>query len=83
MKAKFAGSRFSFACAAVSSEKGLIEMAVLNWDYSSSILPVRRHLPSVNNAVDVGARERIQVQASTLTSSADPSFRRIYRPSED
>jgi FkbM family methyltransferase len=66
MKAKLTGNRFSFACAAVSSEERLIEMDVLNWDYSSSILPVRRDLPSVNETIDLGVRERIQVQTSTL-----------------
>jgi FkbM family methyltransferase len=66
MKARLAGSRFSFACAAVSSEERPIGMEVLNWDYSSSILPVRRNLPSVNAAIDLGVRETIQVQATTL-----------------
>src|SRR5579871_1343176 len=44
MKAKFADSRFTVACAAVSSEERVIEMDILNWDYSSSILPVRRDI---------------------------------------
>ncbi len=66
MKARLPGNRFSFACAAASSGEGQLEMDVLNWDYSSSILPVRRDLPSVNDAIDLGVRERIQVQTSTL-----------------
>jgi FkbM family methyltransferase len=66
MKAKLPGNRFSFACAAVSSEESTIEMDILNWDYSSSILPVRRDIPTVTDAIDLGVRERIQVQASTL-----------------
>ncbi len=66
IKARLAGSRFSFACAAVSSEEREFEMDVLNWDYSSSILPVRRDLPTVNAAIDLDVRERIRVPASTL-----------------
>src|ERR1039458_2386863 len=66
MKATLTGDRFSFACAAVSSEEHVLEMDVLNWDYASSILPVRRDLPSVNAAIDLAVRERIQVRASKL-----------------
>ena len=66
MKTKLTGSRFSFACAAASSEERLIEMDILNWDYSSSVLPVRTDIPSVSAAIDIGVRERIKVQACTL-----------------
>jgi FkbM family methyltransferase len=66
MKARFPADRFSFAWAAVSSEESSIEMDILNWDYSSSILPVRRDIPSVTQMIDLSVRERIRVQASTL-----------------
>jgi FkbM family methyltransferase len=66
MKATLTGPRFSFACAAASSGEYLTEMEILNWDYSSSILPVRRDLPTLSAAVDIGVREKIQVQTSTL-----------------
>jgi FkbM family methyltransferase len=66
MKARLPADRFSVACAAVSSDEGTVEMDILNWDYSSSILPVRRDLASVTQAIDLGVREKIKVQTSTL-----------------
>jgi FkbM family methyltransferase len=71
MKSRFPGERFFFACAAVSSEQGSMEMEVLNWDYSSSILPVRRDLPALHAAVDLGVREKIQVEVTTLDTLCD------------
>jgi len=41
-------------------------MEVLNYDYSSSILPVRRDLPNVTAVLDLGVRERIECRATTL-----------------
>jgi FkbM family methyltransferase len=73
MKATFNGKPFYFACAAASSEERLMEMEVLNWDFSSSILPVRRDLPAVNASIDLGVREKIQVQASTLDNLCERS----------
>jgi len=66
MKATLTGPRFLFACAAASSGEHQTEMEILNCDYSSSILPVRRDLPTLSTAIDIGVRERIQVETSTL-----------------
>jgi hypothetical protein len=41
-------------------------MEVLNSGSSSSILPVRRDLPSVAEALDLGVREKIECRVTTL-----------------
>jgi hypothetical protein len=39
---------------------------VLEWDYSSSILPVRRDLPKVSAVLDLSVREKINCRITTL-----------------
>jgi hypothetical protein len=41
-------------------------MEVLEWDYSSSILPVRRDLPNVSAVLDLSIREKINCRVTTL-----------------
>jgi FkbM family methyltransferase len=50
----------------VSDHAGAIEMEILNWDYSSSILPVRRDIQSVAEAFDLTVRKRITAKVQTL-----------------
>lgn len=65
-QAAFPRPGFTCICAAASDRSGFIEMEVLNWDYSSSILPVRRDLKEVSEVLDLGVRERITVECDTL-----------------
>ena len=41
-------------------------MDVLNWDYSSSLLAVRRDLQTVNAVLDLNVREKIKCQVTML-----------------
>jgi FkbM family methyltransferase len=52
-------------CAVAESER-IQEMEVLNWDYSSSLLDVRRDIENVNSLLDLEVYEKIQCQVRTL-----------------
>jgi len=66
MTARFADDRFKVINAAVGDREDRIRMDVLNSDYSSSILPVRRDRPEFFGAVDVNVRETIDVRLAPL-----------------
>jgi FkbM family methyltransferase len=58
--------RYSVVCAAMADREGFIDMEILNWDYSSSILPARRDRPEVNALFDLGVREVVRSRLTTL-----------------
>jgi FkbM family methyltransferase len=66
LKQTFRGDEFHFACAAATDRSESRKMEVLNWDYSSSILPVKRDVPGVNEVIDLGVREIIDCRSATL-----------------
>jgi FkbM family methyltransferase len=66
LRKRFYGPRFSFEQAAAASTHGRLEMEILNWDYSSSILPVRRDMPHVSAVIDHGVRETVAVSTMPL-----------------
>lgn len=68
LRNRFADSRFSVHECAVSDRETSCVMEVLNWDYSSSILPVKRDLPNVSTVIDLRAKERIECRVTTLDS---------------
>jgi len=63
---RFPGPQFSVHQCALSDQETTCEMEVLEWDYSSSILPVRRDLPNVSTVLDLSIRERINCRVTTL-----------------
>jgi FkbM family methyltransferase len=66
LKSRFRGSHFNFTCAAASSDSAQGEMALLNWDYSSSLLPLKRDLLGAYGDLNMGVREVIPVRVATL-----------------
>jgi len=66
LKEKFQGSGFLINCAAASSESRVASMEVLNWDYSSSLLPIRRDVPGAYGKLDMNVREVIPVRVASL-----------------
>lgn len=66
LKAKFAKAHATIVCAAVGDREGMIDMEVLNYDYSSSILSVRRDIPEVNASLDLRVRQIIKCRLATL-----------------
>lgn len=63
---KFSAPNYNVVCSAVGECERNIEMEVLRWDYSSSILPVKRDRPEVNSMIDLNVREVIQCRVATL-----------------
>lgn len=63
---KFAEPRYSVACTAVADKEGRLDMEILNFDYSSSILPVKRNKAEVNAMLDLGVREIVNCRLATL-----------------
>lgn len=66
LKQRFQEPHFSVHQCAISDEESICKMEVLNWDYSSSILPLRRDTPYTSAAVDFGVRETIDCRLTTL-----------------
>jgi len=66
LKRKFRASHFSVHCAAAAAENGSATMDVLNWDYSTSLLPIRRDMPDAYGSLDIDVREVIPVRTVTL-----------------
>jgi FkbM family methyltransferase len=63
---RFPGREFKICECAVSDKDGCAEMDVLNWHYSSSLLPVKRDVAEVDKIVDLDVRERIQVRVQKI-----------------
>jgi FkbM family methyltransferase len=66
LNARFPGPRFSVTCAAAASESRSAEMELLNWDYSSSLLPLRRELSGAYSGLNMDVRETITVRTAPL-----------------
>jgi len=66
LRRRFPDATFSVQQCALSDGEGICDMEVLNWDYSSSILSVRRDLPNVSAVLDLSVREKIKVRVTTL-----------------
>ena len=63
---RFPAPRFSVHQCALSDRSETCTMDVLNWHYSSSLLPVRRDLPNVSTLLDLDVRQKIECQLTTL-----------------
>ncbi|MBC8002841.1 MAG: FkbM family methyltransferase [Opitutaceae bacterium] len=66
LKARFARSGFRIVCGAVGDKDAELQMEVLKWDYSSSILPVLRSDPNVASEIDLDVAETISTRVRTL-----------------
>ncbi len=66
LERRFSARDFKVVCAAAADRRGTLELEILNWDYSSSILKVRRDLPAVNARMDLGVREVVPCRMDTL-----------------
>jgi FkbM family methyltransferase len=66
LREEFLAPRYSVACAAVADREGHLDMEILKFDYSSSILPVKRDRPEVNAVHDLGVREVVKCRLATL-----------------
>ena len=68
LRQRFEEPRFSVYQCAVADQVRTVEMDVLVWDYSSSILKVKRHLRNVADVLDLNVNEKIECQIKTLDS---------------
>jgi FkbM family methyltransferase len=66
LKARFSSDRFKIISGAVSNKEGEFTMEILNWDYSSSILPVMRSDTNISSEIDLGVAETITTRMLTL-----------------
>jgi FkbM family methyltransferase len=64
---RFADPRFSIHQCAVADQARSCEMEVLKWDYSSSILPIKRDI-RMASVLDLDVREKIECTVLTLDS---------------
>lgn len=71
LRARFSDPRFTFICAAAAAQSGTVDMEVLNWDYSSSLLPLKRDIPGAYGGRDMNVREVISVRTVTLDDICD------------
>ncbi len=63
---KYEGRGYEIACAALADSEGTVDMEILQWDQSSSILPVKRDRPEVNSVIDLETREVIKCRSTRL-----------------
>ena len=68
LRQRFADPHFSVYQCAVADQARTCEMEVLKWDYSSSILPVKRDLLNMAEVIDLDVREKIACRVATLDS---------------
>ena len=66
LKLRFTEDRFTIISGAVGDHDGELKMEILNWDYSSSILPVVRSDANVSSELDLGVAETINTRMLTL-----------------
>lgn len=66
LKKRFAESRFNVCGCALADKDGSTEMEILNWDYSSSILPVKPTAGGSDKVIDLRVREKVRVDVRTL-----------------
>lgn len=63
---RLGGKSVEVAECALSDHEGYEELEVLNWDHSSSLLPLLRHDSTIQWGLDLGLRERIRCRVQTL-----------------
>ncbi len=63
---RFEGKGMRVAECALSDHNGFEDLDVLNWDYSSSLLPLLRNEKSILGGLDLGLRERVLCRVRTL-----------------
>jgi len=68
LAAQYADARYTVSECAVSDEEGTREMDVLDFHYSSSLLPVKPEFVGASSRFDFRVRERITVRTRTLDS---------------
>jgi FkbM family methyltransferase len=66
LRKMFLSPQYSVVCTALAEKEGCFDMEILKWDYSSSILPVKRDRPEVNAVLDLEVREVIKCRLATL-----------------
>lgn len=66
LRQRFDGLQLSIHECALGDSESQCEMEILNWDYSSSLLHVRRDLPNVTAVLDLTVRETITCRVTTL-----------------
>jgi len=66
LKLRFRKPRFIVVTAAVGCEETTMDMEILNWDYSSSLLPVDRTDPNINGTLDLSVRDKIRTRVARL-----------------
>lgn len=66
LEARFAGRPFTIRQCAVSERNGSTGMDILNFDYSSSLLPVLPDVGLIGQQLDLRVREHVEVTVRTL-----------------
>jgi FkbM family methyltransferase len=66
LKSRFADRPFRIVCNAVGDKEAELQMDVLKWDYSSSILPVLRSDANVTSEIDLEVSETITTRLRPL-----------------
>lgn len=66
LEARFPDRRFTVRECAVSDHNGTADMDILNFDYSSSLLPVLPGVGGIGRQLDLSVRERVGVTVRTL-----------------
>ena len=66
LKSRFAQRDFQIVCGAVGDKEASLQMEVLKFDYSSSILPVLRSDPNVTSQVNLDVSETITTRLRPL-----------------
>lgn len=75
LRSRFAQRHFEIVCAAAGDKEAELQMEVLKWDYSSSILPVLRSDPNVTSKIDLDVSETITTRMRPLDRiSSDTSI---------
>lgn len=68
---RFEGQEIKVVDCALSDREGYQDLEVLNWDYSSSLLPLLRNETTILGGLDLGLRERIRCKVRTLDNLLD------------
>jgi FkbM family methyltransferase len=66
LERKFPESRFSIVNAAAAAQRGTVDMELLNWDYSSSLLPLKRDIADAYGGRNMNVRDIVSVRTATL-----------------
>ena len=68
LEKRFRGSRFIIKECAITDVDAFMDMHILNWDYSSSLLRVKPEIAGFGKVLDLNVREIIRVPVRTLDS---------------